>query len=195
MLLIAFNKPFGVVCQFRKHDEDQILADFIDIPDVYPAGRLDKDSEGLLLLTDHGGLQHRISQPQHKMPKGYWVQVEGEPDPVSIKKLCQGVKLKDGMTKPAKVKLISAPDIWARKPPVRERKSIPTSWLDITISEGRNRQVRRMTARVGHPTLRLIRYRIGGWYLNNLQPGESEKRSVANDIKQQITDKKMMTEN
>ena len=195
MLLIALNKPFEVVCQFREHDIDQILADFIDIPDVYPAGRLDKDSEGLLLLTDHGGLQHRISQPQHKLPKGYWVQVEGEPDPASIEKLCRGVKLKDGMTKPAHIKLISAPDIWARRPPIRERKSIPTSWLDVTITEGRNRQVRRMTAKVGHPTLRLIRYRIGPWYLNNLQPGESEKRTVPNDIKQQVTNKKMITEN
>ncbi len=188
MLLIALNKPFEVVCQFREHHKDQILADFIDIPGVYPAGRLDKDSEGLLLLTDHGGLQHHISQPQHKLPKGYWVQVEGKPDPVAIEMLCQGVKLKDGMTKPANIKLIPEPDIWARRPPIRERKSIPTSWLDVTITEGKNRQVRRMTAKVGHPTLRLIRYRIGPWYLNNLQPGEAEKRTIPSEIKLKISE-------
>lgn len=186
MILLAFNKPFDVVCQFRIHNSDHILSEFIDVPGVYPAGRLDKDSEGLLLLTDHGGLQHRITQPTHKMPKGYWVQVDGEPDAEAIKDLCQGVQLKDGLTKPAMVKLISEPSVWDRTPPIRKRKSVPTSWLDITIFEGRNRQVRRMTAKVGHPTLRLIRYRIGPWYLNNLQPGEWEKRTIPADIKKQI---------
>jgi len=193
LLLYAFNKPFDVVCQFRDHDRDQVLADYIAVPDVYPAGRLDKDSEGLLLLTNNGGLQHRISQPHLKMPKGYWVQVEGEPNSASIEKLCKGVKLKDGMTKPAAVKVISEPRIWERAPPIRERKSIPTSWLDITITEGKNRQVRRMTANIGHPTLRLIRYRIGPWYLNDLQPGQWEKRTVPNEIKQQIAQKKLNT--
>lgn len=167
------------------------MSEFIDVPAVYPAGRLDKDSEGLLLLTDDGGLQHRISQPQHKMAKGYWVQVEGKVDAETIERLCQGVQLKDGMTRPALVKLISEPHIWDRTPPIRERKSIPTSWLDITLFEGRNRQIRRMTANVGYPTLRLIRYRIGPWYLNNLKPGEWEKRSIPEEIKKQIKPAKM----
>jgi 23S rRNA pseudouridine2457 synthase len=186
LLLIAFNKPFNVVCQFRAHENDRVLSDFIEVPGVYPAGRLDKDSEGLLLLTNHGGLQHRISQPVHKMPKGYWVQVEGEPDDTAIRSLARGVELKDGMTRPARVKLIDEPTVWERSQPVRYRQSIPTSWLDITIHEGRNRQVRRMTAKVGHPTLRLIRYRIGPWYLNDLQPGEWQERSVPNDIRLQV---------
>jgi 23S rRNA pseudouridine2457 synthase len=189
LLLIAFNKPYDVVCQFREHDGDQVLSDYIEIPDIYPAGRLDKDSEGLLLLTDNGGLQHRISEPGQKMPKGYWVQVEGEPDAQAIESLTHGVQLKDGLTKPAKVKLIVEPNIWERIPPIRNRKSIPTRWLDITITEGRNRQVRRMTAKIGHPTLRLIRYRVGPWYLNNLQPGEWVERSIPNEIKQQIQSK------
>ena len=193
MLLLSFNKPFDVVCQFRSHQQDQVLADFIDIPDVYPAGRLDKDSEGLLLLTDHGGLQHRISQPEHKMPKGYWVQVEGEPDEQALESLRQGVQLKDGLTKPASVKLIAEPRVWERVPPIRERKSVPTSWLDITITEGKNRQVRRMTAKAGHPTLRLIRYRIGPWYLNNLQSGQWEKRNVPADVKSQLEGQKIKT--
>ena len=191
MLLLSFNKPFDVVCQFRSHEQDAVLADYITIPDVYPAGRLDKDSEGLLLLTDHGGLQHRISQPEHKMPKGYWVQVEGEPDEQALQHLRQGVQLKDGLTQPARVKRISEPRIWQRNPPIRERKSVPTSWLDITISEGKNRQIRRMTAKVGHPTLRLIRYRIGPWYLNNLQPGSWEERKVPGDVKAQVEQKKI----
>lgn len=194
MLLLAFNKPYDVVCQFREHDKDQVLTDYIEVAGVYPAGRLDKDSEGLLLLTDHGGLQHRISQPKLKMPKGYWVQVEGEPNSQAIDKLCNGVELKDGLTKPAIAKLISEPKLWERVPPIRERKSIPTCWLDITITEGKNRQVRRMTAKIGHPTLRLIRYRVGPWYLNNLQPGQWEKRTIANEIKQQIAQKKIITE-
>lgn len=174
------------MCQFRGHETDLVLSDFIQIPGIYPAGRLDKDSEGLLLLTDHGGLQHRISQPVHKMPKSYWVQVEGEPDETAIIQLSEGVDLKDGITRPARVKMIAEPKIWERSPPIRQRQSIPTRWLDITIHEGRNRQVRRMTAKVGHPTLRLIRYRIGPWYLNDLQPGEWQERTIPEDIKQQI---------
>ncbi|MGD8783893.1 MAG: pseudouridine synthase [Thioalkalispiraceae bacterium] len=186
---MAFNKPYNVVCQFRSHEDDQVLADYIKQPGVYPAGRLDKDSEGLLLLTDHGGLQHRISQPKHKMPKGYWVQVEGSPDETALLQLATGVLLKDGMTKPAKVQIIKQPNIWERNPPIRERKSIPTTWLDITITEGKNRQVRRMTAKLGYPTLRLIRYRIGPWYLNNLAPGQWEKRSIPTEVKQHLNAK------
>lgn len=176
--LFAFNKPYDVVCQFRPHGDDLVLADFIKIRDVHAAGRLDKDSEGLLLLTDDGALQHRITQPTQKMPKGYWVQVEGEPGEHVLAQLRNGVKLKDGMTRPAEVSRIAMPPVWTRTPPIRQRKHIPTSWLDITITEGRNRQVRRMTAAVGYPTLRLIRYRIGSWYLNNLQPGEVEERKI-----------------
>jgi 23S rRNA pseudouridine2457 synthase len=184
--LIALNKPYNVVCQFRRHGSDKVLADYIELRDVYPAGRLDKDSEGLLLLTDHGGLQHRISQPQHKMPKGYWVQVEGQPVPGDLDMLASGVQLKDGLTQPAKVKLIAEPRLWPRNPPIRQRESIPTSWLDITITEGKNRQIRRMTAKIGYPTLRLVRYRIGPWYLNNLESGCWEERNIPGEIKQQI---------
>lgn len=180
------NKPFNVVCQFRAHADDSTLANFIHQPDVHPAGRLDKDSEGLLLLTDDGTLQHLITQPRHKQPKGYWVQVEGVPSDAELERLRQGVLLKDGMTLPAQVSLIAAPTIWERTPAIRERKSIPTSWLDLTIYEGRNRQIRRMTAAIGYPTLRLIRYRIGPWYLNNLQPGESEPRTLPDAIKRQL---------
>ncbi len=178
MILLAFNKPFNVVCQFRPHADDLTLANFIKQEGVYPAGRLDKDSEGLLLLTDNGNLQHQISQPDQKMLKGYWVQVEGIPAESALAQLRKGVQLKDGMTKPAEVKIMDAPTVWERTPPIRERKSIPTCWLDITISEGRNRQVRRMTAAIGFPTLRLIRYRIGSWYLNNLLPGICEERKI-----------------
>jgi 23S rRNA pseudouridine2457 synthase len=184
--LLAFNKPYDVVCQFRPHANDRVLADFITHSNVYAAGRLDKDSEGLLLLTDDGALQHRITQPDQKMPKGYWVQVEGEPVESALAQLRKGVKLKDGMTQPAEVKLIAVPPVWERTPPIRQRKTIPTSWLDITITEGRNRQVRRMTAAVGYPTLRLIRYRIGNWYLNNLQPGEIEERKIPKAIQLEI---------
>lgn len=186
MLLLAINKPFNVVCQFRAHADDPTLANFIQQPDVHPAGRLDKDSEGLLLLTDNGALQHLITQPRHKQAKGYWVQVEGIPTEADLERLRRGVLLKDGMTLPAEVNVIAAPAIWERTPPIRERKSIPTSWLDLTIYEGRNRQIRRMTAAIGYPTLRLIRYRIGSWYLNNLQPGESEPRAVPDAIKRQL---------
>lgn len=186
MLLLAINKPYDVVCQFRPHADDLTLANFINQPGVHPAGRLDKDSEGLLLLTDNGALQHLITQPRHKQAKGYWVQVEGEPTDDALAKLREGVMLKDGLTRPARVRVIAQPRIWPRTPPIRERKSIPTTWLDLTIYEGRNRQVRRMTAAVGYPTLRLIRYRIGNWYLNTLQPGESEPRDVPNDILRQL---------
>ena len=186
MLLIALNKPFNVVCQFRKHGEDPTLASYIQQPDVHPAGRLDKDSEGLLLLTDDGELQHLITQPRHKQAKGYWVQVEGVPAEADLEKLRRGVVLKDGLTLPAELSLIAPPDVWERNPPIRERKAIPTSWLDMTIYEGRNRQIRRMTAAIGFPTLRLIRYRVGPWYLNSLQPGESEVRTIPAAMAQQL---------
>ena len=186
MLLLALNKPFDVVCQFRPHADDLTLAQFIHNPNVHPAGRLDKDSEGLLLLTDNGPLQHLITQPRHKQPKGYWVQVEGVPTEAELAKLRRSVMLKDGPTLPAEVTLIEPPTVWERDPPIRERKSIPTSWLDLTIYEGRNRQVRRMTAAIGFPTLRLIRYRIGSWYLNDLKPGDSEERTVPDALKQQL---------
>lgn len=169
--LLLFNKPFGVLSQFTDRGERKTLADYIDQPGFYPAGRLDKDSEGLLLLTDEGRLQHRIAHPLHKLPKVYWVQVDGEPDKAALQRLRQGVPLKDGITRLARVRCIPEPGLWPRQPPVRRRKSVPTCWLELTITEGRNRQVRRMTAAVGHPTLRLVRARIGNWSLGDLQPG------------------------
>ena len=173
--LIAFNKPFGVLSQFTdKGNADSpraTLSDHIDLPGVYPAGRLDRDSEGLLLLTDDGQLQARISNPRFKTEKTYLVQVEGLPDKAALEALRRGVTLKDGPTRPARVRQIDPPDIWDRDPPVRYRKSVPDCWLEIIISEGRNRQVRRMTAHIGHPTLRLVRWRIRDWSLDGLLPG------------------------
>ncbi|WP_171212973.1 rRNA large subunit pseudouridine synthase E [Ruegeria sp. HKCCA5839] len=173
---IRFNKPFDVLPQFTDRanadSPRRTLSDYIDVPGVYPAGRLDRDSEGLMLLTDNGRLQAQISAPKHKMAKTYWVQVEGLPDPAALKALRDGVELKDGVTRPAKVRQIDEPDgIWPRTPPIRERKTVPDSWIELTIREGKNRQVRRMTAAVGLPTLRLIRYRIGDWTLDDLAPG------------------------
>lgn len=173
--LILFNKPYGVLSQFTDRgtadSPRQTLSDFVDVPGVYPAGRLDRDSEGLLILTDNGRLQARISNPKHKMRKTYLVQVEGLPDAQSLAALRQGVRLKDGLTRPAEVTPIDPPDLWDRDPPVRYRKSVPDTWLKLTISEGRNRQVRRMTAHVGHPTLRLIRWQIGDWTVRDIPLG------------------------
>ena len=203
--ILLFNKPFGVICQFSRDGIHPTLADYIALPDFYPAGRLDTDSEGLLVLTDDGQLQHRITDPKHKLPKTYWVQVEGVPDEAALEKLrlgvrlrhvtaqqpiagaaacnplphqtltrtVSGVQLSDFITQPAEVRVMDEPaKLWARNPPIRSRKNIPTSWLELIIHEGKNRQVRRMTAAVGLPTLRLIRYRIGEWTLNGIEQGK-----------------------
>lgn len=170
--LILFNKPYGVLSQFTDGGHRATLADFVQVPQVYPAGRLDRDSEGLLVLTDDGRLQARIAAPRFKLPKTYLVQVEGVPADEALARLRTGVDLKDGRTGPADVHRIEAPDIWERDPPVRFRKTVPDRWLSITITEGRNRQVRRMTAAIGHPTLRLVRWSVGDWTVEGLAPGE-----------------------
>ncbi len=171
--LLLFNKPYGVLSQFTAGGRWQGLKDFIPVPDVYAAGRLDADSEGLLILTDDGALQKRIADPAHKLPKVYLAQVEGIPDDAALAQLRKGVDLGDFVTRPAKVRKMNEPaGLWPRNPPIRYRKAIPTSWLELTINEGKNRQVRRMTAKAGYPTLRLIRWSIGDWSLNGLTPGE-----------------------
>lgn len=176
-MIILFNKPFDVLCQFTDEQKRRTLADFIKQKNVYAAGRLDRDSEGLVILTDDGHLQHKITEPKNKMPKTYWVQVEGEITSEALAQLKTGISLKDGKkqpikTKPAKAKIITQPEeLWSREPPIRQRKHIPTSWIELVISEGRNRQVRRMTAATGFPTLRLIRYRIGSWSIDNINTG------------------------
>jgi 23S rRNA pseudouridine2457 synthase len=176
--IILFNKPFQVLSQFTDTEGRATLADFISAPDFRVAGRLDYDSEGLLLLTEDGRLQQKIANPRHKLWKTYLVQVEGAPEEKDLQRLANGVELKDGPTLPARVKAVSAPDIWSRSPPVRQRKSVADSWLELSIREGRNRQVRRMTAVLGFPTLRLIRLRIGDWSLDGLEPGTHRELSV-----------------
>ena len=178
-MLIAFNKPWGVLCQFTAEGDAPTLAQYIPVPKVYPAGRLDRDSEGLLLLTDDGALQHRIAEPRHKLAKTYWAQVEGEPDGAALHALRHGVQLKDGPTRPAQVRRIDAPPgLWPRVPPIRERRAIPVSWLELVLTEGRNRQVRRMTAAVGLPTLRLIRAAIGPLRLADLELAPGAWRAI-----------------
>ncbi len=171
--ILLFNKPYRVLSQFSPSGARATLADYIDLPGVYPAGRLDFDSEGLLVLTDDGALQARIADPRHKRPKTYLAQVEGEPSSEALVLLARGVELNDGPTRPARVRAVDEPAwLWPRVPPIRERRHIPTRWLEIELTEGRNRQVRRMTAAVGHPTLRLLRTRVAEWTLDGLAPGE-----------------------
>ncbi|MGQ5522414.1 rRNA large subunit pseudouridine synthase E [Chitinimonas sp. PSY-7] len=176
--LILFNKPYGVITQFSDHAKHQTLSHFIEAPGFYPAGRLDTDSEGLLLLTDDGKLQAHIADPRHKLAKTYWAQVEGIPDETALAALRKGVDLGDFVTRPAEAELIEPPALWPRNPPIRVRKQIPDSWIALTIREGKNRQVRRMTAKVGLPTLRLVRVRVGDWTLDNIAPGEWQQRDV-----------------
>jgi 23S rRNA pseudouridine2457 synthase len=170
--ILLFNKPWGVLTQFTDREGRPTLADYIQVPGVHPAGRLDRDSEGLVVLTDDGRLQARLSDPRHHVSKTYWVQVEGVPEETRLDELRAGVELRDGLTRPAGVERIDPPEIGSRDPPIRVRRHIPTSWLAITLTEGRNRQVRRMTAAVGHPTLRLVRYRVASWTLDGIPPGQ-----------------------
>lgn len=171
--LILFNKPYGVICQFSPSPPHATLKDYINVPDVYPAGRLDTDSEGLIVLTADGALQHRISDPRHKLPKTYFVEVEGVPDDAALAPLRDGVQLSDYRARSAAANVVTAPPwLWQRVPPIRTRQSIPTAWLQIILREGRNRQLRRMTAAIGFPTLRLIRYSVGPWSIDGLAPGQ-----------------------
>ena len=170
--VILLNKPFNVLCQFRDPGGRSTLADYVDVPGVYPAGRLDRDSEGLVVLTNHGALQHRLSDPRYKRWKTYWVQVEGTADSDALQRLATGIKLKDGLTRSARARSMPEPTLWPRQPPIRKRDNIPTDWIELALHEGRNRQVRRMTAAVGLPTLRLIRHAVGDWTLDGLAPGQ-----------------------
>lgn len=172
------NKPFDVLSQFTDEAGRKTLKDFVNVTNVYPAGRLDRDSEGLVLLTDSGPLQHLISDPKNKLEKTYWVQVENIPTNEALSQLIQGIELKDGLSRPAKVSLIDPPNIWPRNPPIRERQAIPTQWIELKITEGKNRQVRRMTAAIGHPTLRLIRYAIGEWTIDTIPNGHWQQVSL-----------------
>lgn len=176
--MILLNKPYRVLCQFTAADGRPTLAGYVDVPGVYPAGRLDADSEGLVVLTADGRLQARIADPRHKLPKTYWVQVEGTPGAAALQALARGVVLADGPTLPARARVLPAPAVWPRDPPIRVRRAIPTAWLELTLREGRNRQVRRMTAAVGLPTLRLIRWAIGPWSLAGLAPGQWREAAV-----------------
>jgi pseudouridine synthase len=170
--LILLNKPYGVLCQFTPEAGHRSLKEFVEVPHVYPAGRLDTDSEGLVVLTDDGRVQSAITEPRHKLDKEYWVQVEGQPDQDALRALQRGVTLRDGPTLPAEAERMGEPELWPRDPPIRHRAAIPTAWLRITLREGRNRQVRRMTAAVGLPCLRLVRWRVGPWTLEGLSPGQ-----------------------
>lgn len=180
--LILLNKPYGVMCQFSDTRGRLTLADLVPVKDVYPAGRLDADSEGLVVLTDDGVLQHRITDPRHKLPKTYWVQVEGEPTREALAALRKGVELNDGVTRPARARVIAEPPLWPRDPPIRQRRAILARWLEMTLREGRNRQIRRMTAAVGFPTLRLVRLSVGPFALAGLSPGEWREAQVPREL-------------
>lgn len=174
--VILLNKPHGVICQFSPSGNHPTLKDFVNVPGVYPAGRLDTDSEGLVVLTGDGALQHRISDPRHKLPKTYFAQVEGAPDDAALEPLRKGIRLSDFRALPAEARLVAEPDwLWPRVPPIRSRQAVPTAWLRLTLREGRNRQVRRMTAAAGFPTLRLIRFSVGSWTIEDLAPGSWKK--------------------
>ena len=192
MSLILFNKPYGVISQFREHEKHTSLSEYIKEKNFYPAGRLDHDSEGLLILTDEGKIQHCLSHPKHKQPKTYWVQVDGDITEEALEQLRNGVVLKDGKTLPAKAIKIEEPGLWPRNPPVRYRAAIPTSWCEITITEGKNRQIRRMTAAVGFPTLRLIRISIGEFTIDGLSPGEWRKIPTPQQLVQQANAIKLL---